>query len=483
MLSMRLSVLVCFLVACTKPNPAATCPQGFCVDPEFGFCDVDGAISGTPGTCIDVTCEPNRFEACRDDQAVTCNATGDDFNVESCPFGCGEGGCLRCGTGELSCSDGNLFQCDDNGNATMSEACVAGCVDSETPHCAYLEPRYAPDICDTPAAVAEFNISGNGTFDPNLDNNCTGGVVVQAGTTSLCVVHYGSITLEPSAVLTVVGRPDRLGRVVMFVADEDLSIEGTLDVSAHGSNNGPGGGVVQSGGTANTTSGFAAGGAGGANKGGSGGSLTANSGANNAGLAATNPGILEALVGGAAAVQFQDGAGTVGGGGGGGGGVALVACRGRLAVSGVINAAGGGGFAGSSNLFRHGFGGGAGGNVILQGLDVSITGKIFSNGGGGGGGMRANVSVGAAGKDGSLSSTTPGLGGTPQDGEGAGGNGGVTGMGAGGGGKPTNANAGAGGGGGSVGFVQTYTPTGIDPILTPTAVSPPFQPNGTVSVR
>lgn len=483
MMPMRFMVLVCFLVACTKPNPAATCPEGFCIDSEFGFCDVDGAISGMPGTCIAVACTPGEFEVCRGEQAITCNTTGDDFDLELCPFGCGDGGCLPCEEGEVSCSDGNLFRCDGSGNAVMEETCLAGCVADERPHCAYLEPRYAPDICDTPATVAEFSVSGTGTFDPNLDNNCTGGVIEQAGTTSLCVVHYGSITLQSSSVLTVTGRPDRLGRVVMFVADEDLNIEGTLDVSATGSHNGPGGGVTQSGGTSNLNSGFGAGGAGGATQGGSGGSLTANSGANNAGPVAMNPGVLQALVGGAAAAQFVDSSGVPGAGGGGGGGVALVSCRGRLSVVGVINANGGGGFAGSNNLFRHGFGGGAGGNVVLQGLDVSVTGKIFSNGGGGGGGMRASGTAGVAGKDGVLSATTPAIGGTPQDGEGAGGNGGVTGMAANGGGKPTSASAGAGGGGGSVGFIQTYTPAGIDPVLTPLAVSPAFQPNGTINTR
>jgi hypothetical protein len=43
--------------------------------------------------------------------------------------------------------------------------------------------------------------------------------------------------------------------------------------------------------------------------------------------------------------------------------------------------------------------------------------------------------------------------------------------------------AGAGGGGGSVGFLQIYTPTGTTPTVTPSHVSPAFQPNGIAETR
>lgn len=483
MLPMRLMVLVCFLAACTKPNPAATCPQGFCVDAEFGFCDVDGAISGMPGTCIAVACTPGEFEACRGDQAITCNATGDDFDLALCPFGCGAEGCLPCEEGDVSCADGNLFRCDADGNAVMEETCLAGCVADASPHCAYLEPRYAPDICDTPASDAELNISGNGTFDPNLDTNCTGGVIEQPGTTALCVVHYGSITIQADSVLAISGKTNRRGRVIMFVADGDLSVEGTLDLSAHGSTNGPGGGVLQSGGTPAVPSVKGAGGAGGATTGGDGGNATTIGGADNGGLVAANPAVLQALVGGAAAFQtFQSSTNEDLLGGGGGGGVSLVSCRGTLSVSGLINANGGGGFGGTGFL-EEGFGGGAGGNVILQGLDIRVTGQIFSNGGAGGGGRRASEIAGVTGHDGSLSDSIAGLAGVQQDGEGVGGNGGFVGARPTDGKPPTNPNAGAGGGGGSVGFLQAYVPVGIQPMLVPEKVSPAFQPNAVIGTR
>jgi hypothetical protein len=365
----------------------------------------------------------------------------------------------------------------------LEETCAAGCVADQSPHCAYLEPRYAPDVCDTPAPNESLNITGNGSFDPNLDLNCTGGVIEQPGTTALCVVHYGSISLEAGAVLTISGKPNKQGRVIMFIADHDLSIEGTLDVSAHAATNGPGGGVVISGTATSAANGEGGGGAGGATTGGDGGNLTAAGGANNGGLLAQNPAALQALVGGGAGFQaFDVNTNLDFGGGGGGGGVSLASCRGKVSVSGVISANGGGGLAGSGTFLVNGLGGGAGGNVVLQGLEVEVTGEIFANGGAGGGGRRASQVSGVPGDDGP-SDTMPARAGVQQDGEGIGGNGGFVGGRPTDGKQPTKANAGAGGGGGSTGFLQTYTPAGISPTLKPTKVSPAFQSNGVVGTR
>jgi hypothetical protein len=40
-----------------------------------------------------------------------------------------------------------------------------------------------------------------------------------------------------------------------------------------------------------------------------------------------------------------------------------------------------------------------------------------------------------------------------------------------------------GGGGGSMGFLQTYTPLGTEPVVSPTEISPMFQPNGMIRTR
>ena len=83
-------------------------------------------------------------------------------------------------------------------------------------------------------------------LDPNLDSNCTGGIIGQPGAGDLCIVHYGTIDIASDATITIVGST-AIGRAIVFVADTDLSIEGTLDVGGHPGMNGPGGGTVTSG--------------------------------------------------------------------------------------------------------------------------------------------------------------------------------------------------------------------------------------------
>src|SRR5687768_2669914 len=90
--------------SCTKPNPKS-CLDGSCGDPKFPFCDVDGSFGEDPGTCIAVTCEPAMFSMCRGDQAITCNGSGNNFDLIECPLGCAEvaGGCREC-TMDSQCS-------------------------------------------------------------------------------------------------------------------------------------------------------------------------------------------------------------------------------------------------------------------------------------------------------------------------------------------------------------------------------------------
>ena len=90
-----LGVVASVLAACTVPNPKS-CADGSCTDPRYPFCDVDGAIAGSPLTCIAVTCDPGQFATCRGDTAITCNAAGSDFDLVSCPLGCASSGCRTC---------------------------------------------------------------------------------------------------------------------------------------------------------------------------------------------------------------------------------------------------------------------------------------------------------------------------------------------------------------------------------------------------
>ncbi len=106
--------LVSLGMGCTKSNPAATCDQGSCIDPNFPYCDADGSISGEPGSCVAVSCEPGAPNACHGDMLQMCNAAGNGYDLSPCDLGCSE---------------------------------------VPKPHCKYLQPKYMPDICDTAAAI------------------------------------------------------------------------------------------------------------------------------------------------------------------------------------------------------------------------------------------------------------------------------------------------------------------------------------------
>lgn len=463
----------------TKANPQLMCSDGACSNPDFPFCDVHGAVGGDPGTCLAVSCTAGEFAACDGDQALACNSSGDNYTATACPFGCSDAsnGCNQCSANQVACVGGDLHRCDASGMETV-ETCTQGCMDTPTPHCAYLEPRYVPDICDTRAA-SPLTVNQSGTLDSDLDATCNGGVVTQAGGPAICVMHYSTITIGAAATLKVVSSQNQNlagpGRAIALVADDMLDVEGTLDLSADANVSGPGGGNAFSGGTVNAPNG--AGGAGSKTNGGAGGSATADGGAANGGAAMTDPGALTALLGGPKAS------------GGGGGGATLISCRARVSVTGLVDAGGGGGF-GGYHFFAGtpGGGGGAGGYVVLQGLDVSVTGEMYANGGAGGAG---NDSSGTGtslqdGADGSLSDSMPAHAGAAHTGAGAGGTGGLAGIASqnpGNGHRSTVSGDGAGGGGGSVGWFQSYTPAGVTPTLTPSHASPRFQPNANASLR
>src|ERR1700733_1432525 len=235
-------VVVVGSVGGTKPNPASTCADGACSDPAFPYCDVDG-IDGEPDTCIAVTCTPNTFAICRGDSAVTCNDSGNSYDTTACPNGC----------------------------------YAAGCLGSQ-----HLEPKSLPTVCATLATVASLDVSSSATFDTDLASNCNGGVVTQLNAPDICVVRYGTISVEAGQTLLVSGY-----RVVALVADGPLILDGTLDVGATGAIDGPGASIDAVGGTAMNEAG--AGGAGFKTVGGAGGSASTDGGAMNGGVALTDP--------------------------------------------------------------------------------------------------------------------------------------------------------------------------------------------------
>ncbi len=102
--------LVTGAMACAERNPEY-CGDGTCIDPAKPFCDIDGSFAGKPGTCIAVACTAGEFQKCRDDIAVTCNATGTNFDLLRCEMGCDveASGCKHC-TANAQCSESEV--CD-----------------------------------------------------------------------------------------------------------------------------------------------------------------------------------------------------------------------------------------------------------------------------------------------------------------------------------------------------------------------------------
>ena len=430
-----LLVVVVVSLGCTKPNPKS-CLDNHCSDPDLPFCDVDGAIGGEPNTCIAVDCSPGTVASCRDDRALTCNATGNNFDLVACEYGCdaAAGGCLPCNTSD----------CEQ-----------------------HVIPKYVATVCNQLSAYPTLSIAVDTMLDTSVDLACSA-VVTQATGPAICVLHYNTVAIERNQVYSVTG-----SRALALVADRDLTIDGVLAVSGVGTASGPAGGINKSGTGMMNVSG---GGAGYRHAGGAGATTTTDGGANNGGAAAqTGPAQLAELFGGTQPTQGTNARPP----GGAGGGVTLVSCRGTLSVPGTIDAGGGGGLGGRVTVnpitFESPSGGGAGGTVVLQGLHVNVTGELFANGGGGG----AGGSNGGTGENGTRSTTAAKGGVAGFDDGGAGGAGGTIinpGV-----GKAHSQGGGAGGG--SSGFFLVYTPAPNPPTLTPLMVSPGIEPKGNIATN
>ena len=472
--------LIAISAGCTQKNPVLVCKNGTCSDPQYPFCDIDGAVRGEPNTCIAVSCTPAAFAACDGDNAITCDQNGTNYGTQHCSNGCSADamGCNACAPNASSCgADGNLHVCDAQGHDSPVP-CAAGCLDSPQPHCAYLQPHYLADICDAPAQGA-LNIASMQTIDTSIDNTCTGGIVAQSGGPDICVARYSTMSISSGATLQIVASTtgnNAKNRPIAFVVDGDLLVDGLLDGAARGArsmsgSNGPGGGYLFAGG--NDISMGGAGGAGFATRGGNGGGFQMDGGAQDAGPQLPNP-LDSVFIGG----PSNDGPG--------GGAVMLISCRGTVKVSGVISLGGGGAHSGFLGPFCWpGTGGGAGGNLLVEGMNVEITGSLYANGGGGGAGCAMNTQMASDedGEDAQLSDTAAAAGGSPPAGAGAGGVGGIATSLPGDGRRDTVSTANPGGGGGSVGWLQAGTPAAITPKLTPAHTSPPLQPKVTVDLR
>jgi hypothetical protein len=148
-------------------------------------------------------------------------------------------------------------------------------------------------------------------------------------------------------------------------------------------------------------------------------------------------------------------------GGAGGGAVLLVADA--IQIDGTVDASGGAGIGGASSPQNHQYGGGGGGGgsgglIAIDAAIVTVTGMLVANGGGGGGGAD-HIADGATGEDGGLPLDSSAAGGSTTDaGAGAGGGGASRAMAAHVGGMPTiSLDGGAGGGGGGTGVILSVT--------------------------
>lgn len=287
-------------------------------------------------------------------------------------------------------------------------------------------------------------------------------------TTDACALVANTIRIRAGATLSAHG-----ARSLALLA-HDIVIEGTIDVAAHfGGPPGPGSNpdLCRTASKLMVPTGDG-GGQGGTHslEGGDGGN-----GGTGAGGVAGGTSALAKLFGGCPGWGNGGAMPPEGTGGQGGGAVWIAADTGTLTIAqaATINASGAGGPGGHAVAGqRGGYGGGAGGLIILQATTISFDpgATLFANGGHGGGG--AGVGDGAAGTDpdGPTSGGSGGTAGTASSGH----------AGAGGAGAPKVANGGnadmangGGGGGGGQGAVQLFPFQDIAGLAN---VSPPLTP-------
>ncbi len=268
-----------------------------------------------------------------------------------------------------------------------------------------------------------------------------------------CVLAAKSITISQTGRLNGIG-----SKPLVLVGANMLDLAGTLDVASHR------GGLVGAGAdpVACPTVAAPTG-----SKGGPGGSFGEEGGDGGTGAEGGLPvppgpfaGAVTTLRGGCRGLA---GAGLQPGAGGRGGGAVYLISTDMITIAGTINASG----AGSSGANLNGGGGGGGGAGGMIGLDaptivVSLTARVFANGGGGGEGAAGNPGNGG---DDPASPTIPALGGA-----GGAGNGGDGGDGGDAVHDPRNGSGDAvsgGGGGGGVGVIQVFPPRTLTGSISP----------------
>lgn len=169
--------LAVMTLACTKPNPAATCASdGACSDPRYPYCDVTGVIGGIPETCIAVSCSTGAIGGCSGSDALVCNTSGSGYDLETCAHGCAAtSGCVEpCVASESTCTAGTLTVCDGSGDIASTSPCSVGCSVDGT-RCAAMVPSngladvlaVVPNPPDLDLEDGALNAAGSGEFTPD----------------------------------------------------------------------------------------------------------------------------------------------------------------------------------------------------------------------------------------------------------------------------------------------------------------------------
>jgi hypothetical protein len=276
---------VALAIGCTKPNPAATCADGTCIDPNFPICDVDGSLTGDPGTCVSMGCTGGEFKSCSDTNtalvcasdgskfepttcalgcdptmgcntctagtfqscqdastALTCDASGGDVMPTTCPNGCDMTlGCRACMPSQTTCANGITETCDAAGNISGHETCALGC-SSDATRCGTLDPSNNLGMFyDMTADPQDLTLSG--TLDLK-DGKLTSGtttatipsftVTAPTGGAPIRVFVGKHVALGDLSVVdtTVSENPGGIGFAIAVLATQDLDVMGTVTVTS-----------------------------------------------------------------------------------------------------------------------------------------------------------------------------------------------------------------------------------------------------------
>jgi len=355
-------------------------------------------------------------------------------------WGCGFSSSAANGNGDDGSGQnpGGMVPPDGSGGGTPDAGPVHVCLGTFVHVCA-----------DAPRGALSLMTTTIDTSDVSPTSKCLPTVPA----VDACVIASQTIEIPSGSTISVTGN-----RRLILLADETLTITGTLDAASHrkgltgpAADSGPCPTNVRAPTTA-TEGGGSWGGTFG-QPGNNGGNTPGGGMGGGAGGALHITALGGGCPGGAGA---NNGGGNGGGTGGHGGGAVLLLAGQSIKIDGAVNASGAGGNGGKAR--GGGGGGGSGGMIVLEAPAVAIPGQCFANGGGGGEGSSGALD-GAGGGESNMPDATAG-GGSSLSVGGAGGDGGVgkTASKGGSGGTsivtPIVDSGGGGAGGGGVGIIK-----------------------------